>query len=131
MKAIVCGKCFDFRALRETGPVECACGNVQGWWINPSAGVAKVYAKDRDRAKIMGIHNGLLTRAFEVYDYAPSKWREIHDELTAGAEGYVFHREMRNCPVAIVRVGGTNDVSWSDHPYGLAPPDCATAEPAP
>lgn len=119
MKAIVCGKCYDIRALREGASVRCSCGNVEGWWVSPTEGVAKVHAKERDRAKIVGFHNGLLAFAFKQHDFSPAGWRENHEILTSDefAKGYVFHKDVRNCPVAIVPVGGTNDVSWSDTPF--------------
>jgi len=120
MKAIICGKCYDVRALREGVSVRCSCGNVEGWWVSTDAGTAKVYAKERDRAKIVGFHNGFITPAFQLYDLSPARWRELHDEVTATAVGYVFHKDVRNCPVAIVPVGGTNDVTWSDEPFNAA-----------
>src|SRR5581483_10329091 len=56
---------------------------------------------------------------FDLYDLSPARWRELHEACTSGAEGYVFHTAIRNCPFAIVPVGGTNDVTWSDTPFQL------------
>lgn len=120
MKSIVCGKCFDVRALREGTSVRCSCGNVEGWWVDAQHGIAKVYAKERDRAKILGMHNGFITPAFQVYDLSPARWRELHETCTKNAEGYVFHTDIRNCPFALVPIGGTNDVTWSETPFDLA-----------
>lgn len=114
MKAIVCGKCGDLRALRDSGPVSCECGNVTGWWVDARRGTAKVFAYDRSTAKIMGVHNGFFMAAFKAYDYAPARWREIHAEVTKTAEGYVFHDSQRACPVAIIGVGMSSDVTWAD-----------------
>lgn len=120
MKAIICGICADVRALRDSSPVTCECGNVTGWWVDAARGTAKVFARERDKAKIMGIMNMLVVAAFRTYDYAPAKWRELHDEMTASAKGYVFHREQRNCPVAIIGVGNSADVSWADELPGAS-----------
>jgi hypothetical protein len=119
MKSIVCGRCFDVRALREGISVVCSCKNVEGWWVDAEAGTAKVFAHDREKAKILGIHNGLLRLAFRQYDFSPAGWRENHEILTSDefSNGYVFHRNMRNCPVAITPVGATSDVTWSDVPW--------------
>lgn len=116
MKLILCGKCFDIRALRDTGPVTCECGNVTGWWLDPDRGTGRIYAKDRDRAKLVGINNHLILTAFKAYDYSPARWREIHDEICRNSKGYVFHTDQRNCPVAIAGVGSTSDVTWADEP---------------
>lgn len=119
MKALVCGRCHDVRALRSAGPVTCECGNVQGWWADPKAGLAKFYAKDRQKAKAMGIHNGLIALAFKQSDFSPEEWRENHEILTSDefSEGHVFNRKLRNCPVAVVLIGETSDTSWSDSPH--------------
>lgn len=113
MKAIVCGRCGDIRAILDD-PVACDCGNVIGWWTDPRRGIAKVWAADREKAKIMGIHNGFFLAAFKAYDYAPERWRQIHQEVTQNAKGYVFHESMRACPVAFIGIGNTTDVSWAD-----------------
>ena len=75
--------------------------------------------KDRERAKIIGVHNGLLAFGFKQHDFSPAGWRENHEILTSDefAKGYVFHRDYRNCPVAIIPVGATPDTSWSDEPF--------------
>jgi hypothetical protein len=115
MKAIVCGLCFDIRALRGEGmedAVSCECGNVTAWWAHPLFGYAIVSAKNRDKAKILGIDNEILKVAFSVFDFSPEKWRTIHDDLAASAKGYVF--ELRGCPFAIVPIGQTTDVRWAD-----------------
>ena len=111
----MCGVCFDIRALRGEGDkdaVTCSCGNVTGWWKNSHFGIAVVRAKNRDKAKVIGIDNGVLRIAFTTFDFIPEKWKKIHDDLAAAAHGYVF--ELRGCPFAIVAVGQTNDVRWAD-----------------
>lgn len=113
MKVIVCGKCHDVRALRDR-PVRCECGNVTGWWVDGRTGTAQVAAHDRDKAKIMGIMNGLFRFAFAAYDYSDERWREKHLELAAAARGYLFHETKRACPVVICAVGNSVDVSWAD-----------------
>jgi hypothetical protein len=114
LKSIVCGCCGDIRALRDTGPVSCECGNVVGWWVDPQRGIAKVWAADRQKAKIMGLHNGFFLAAFRAYDHSSERWRQIHQEITQSAKGYVFHESMRACPVAIIGVGNSTDVTWAD-----------------
>lgn len=117
MKGILCGLCVDFRALTSHGPVSCRCGNVTGWWVDPHRGIAKVYAKSRDYARIVGIHNDFLHFAFEThYDWSSDKWKAKTEQICREAEGYVFHESLRNCPVAIIGVGATNDTSWADEP---------------
>lgn len=114
VKAIVCGKCADIRALRSSGPVTCECGNVTGWWIDPNRGIARVYATDRSLAKIMGVHNGLVRAAFSAYDFSAQRWQDIHKALCEVADGFLF--KDRNCPVVIVAIGMSNDVTWADRP---------------
>ena len=115
MKAIVCGACFDIRALRGEGEkdaVTCECGNVTAWWRNARFGLVTVRAKDHDKAKILGIHNGMLQEAFTAYDFSAEKWKHVHDKHAEAAEGYVF--KERGCPWALCGIGRTDDVRWAD-----------------
>ena len=114
MKAIVCGLCADVRALRGEGEkdaVTCECGNVTGWWKNARSGSAVVRATNRDKAKILGIHNGILLAAFSAYDFSAEKWKRTHDDLVKESDGYVF--KGRGCPFAIVAIGNTIDTRWA------------------
>jgi hypothetical protein len=116
MKLIACGLCFDIRALIgfQDDPVSCNCGNVSGWWRNPVTGTASVHAKNRDKAKIMGISNSYLKRAFTAYDFSDAKWRELHDEAT-DCKGYLFDKSHRACPIVIVGIGNSTDVIWAEN----------------
>jgi hypothetical protein len=119
MKAILCGWCSDFRALRPKGPVSCSCGNVTGWWTDSKKGIAKVYAREREFARIIGIDNYFLIKAFPDDKRYPSdeEWRQTSQVITELAEGYLFHKDKRNCPVVIIGIGQSNDVTWANEPY--------------
>jgi hypothetical protein len=120
MKAVLCGGCVDIRALPPTGHVTCRCGNASAWWTDPQRGIAKVYAKQRDLVRIIGIHNSFLQFTFNFHpwaiDHTSKAWKEETQKICDSAEGYIFHTDKRNCPVAIIGIGVTNDVSWAEEP---------------
>lgn len=112
---------MDIRALTRSvnDPVICRCGNVQGWWTDPIRGTMKVFAKEHEFAKVIGIHNDFLTFAFEHnplhLDWSNKQWKEHTTAICDSAKGYVFHESLRNCPVAIIGVGVTSDISWESN----------------
>jgi AraC-like DNA-binding protein len=117
MKQIVCGLCNDFRAIAPKGQVSCRCGNVVGWWVNPERGIAKVYAKYKEYARILGMHNTYLQFAFkEEFENTPptfEQWRRAHTLATELSEGYLFHKDKIGCPFVLIKIGESNDVSWA------------------
>lgn len=120
MKAILCGKCMDIRALNReaNNPVTCRCGNVKGWWTNPLTGTMKVQAVEKEYAKVIGIHNDFITFAFEHnplhLDWGNHQWKEHTAAICETAKGYIFHESLRNCPVAIIGIGVTKDISFEE-----------------
>lgn len=122
MKAIACGECADIRALPNTPPlqehVSCRCGNVEAWWVNPSAGTVKVRARVRASAFILGLNNQLLVPALRGELGMHEDFRRAHDEAT-DAPNHVFDKSRCGCWAVIFAVGRTNDVSWADDDEGI------------
>ena len=122
MKAIFCGHCGDVRALIDGETVTCRCGNVSGRWEVAALGLARVRAKNRELARVIGIDNRFLYFTFEgerkegeVTLYPTNaEWYLHHQACVNSAEGLIFHRMQRACPFAVFRVGQTNDVKWED-----------------
>lgn len=131
MKVLLCGECFDIRAFPDNGAwVECRCGNMAARWVDPMAGTVKVRAKDRSKARIIGLNNRMLHAAFgiaEAYSEPPRldhRWKQLHQECTH-APGYIFDESRRGCWACIVEVGHTNDISWEEEE--VAPPVAVTS----
>jgi hypothetical protein len=114
MKGLICYACMDFRALSPKGPVTCECGNLTGWWEDPSRGIAVYFAYDRNVAYGMGVHNGYLTGAHRLHGMAMDQdWRDLHEQCT-DAPNYLFDQSRRGCWALIFKPGLTNDTSWAD-----------------
>jgi hypothetical protein len=115
MKAIFCGGCFDIRALPDTAgtEVKCRCGNVTGWWTDPQRGIAKVHALERNLARVIGFNNRFLAAAFTGGSKGDEFWRLTHEQTT-DAPGYLFDKSKRACPVVIILIGQTSDVTFDD-----------------
>lgn len=117
MKAILCGLCSDIRALSSSDPVTCRCGNVTGWWVDATKGIAKIKAQDHSAARFIGFHNWFLKFAFsEDTDKSNDGWRKFQEFLQGddASKGFIFHKDKRACPVAIMKIGETSDVTWDD-----------------
>lgn len=122
MKGLLCAECVDFRALHPSGPVECRCGNVQGWWVDPQKGIARFWARNHDTAFGFGVNNQYLRGATGVGPAAPrtnEEWRMLHD-VAIHAPGYLFDITNRACWALIFKPGYTNDTSFVDERYGEA-----------
>ena len=113
MKAILCLKCIDFKALLPTGEVRCHCGNVRGKWYDGERGLALVEGIDREAVRVIGMHNSFLLSARDVSGDA--MWRAVIEDITRNSPGYLFNADKRNCPVVIIRVGESSDVTWYDN----------------
>lgn len=125
MKALVCIRCVDIRAIdarRSRGEGDwdrCRCGLVAARWIDPARGTVEVDDPTRETARILGIHNGFLALTVAQPPLTPEQWRAEVQALVDDAEGYVFHASKRNCPVALMRVGESNDTFWYRPPQRL------------
>lgn len=126
MKALLCAKCHDIRALDPTGAwTTCRCGRVSARWIDPHRGTVSVRAAEQDRAypRILGLNNAFLVPALEGPSHAEmvkaggqwEAWRRRHADAT-NAPGYIFDKDKRACWACIIRVGETSDVSWEPDP---------------
>ncbi len=122
MKALLCGKCFDVRALDPHGGwTSCHCGNMSARWLDPQAGTVKVKARIRSVARIIGMNNSFLRKAIYGFDHQEmveaggqwEAWRKLHEECTH-APGYIFDESKRACWACIVQVNETRDISWED-----------------
>ncbi len=121
MKALVCGKCFDIRALDPDGAwTVCHCGNTEARWLDPQAGTVRVRAKNRSVARILGVNNRFFLQAvkgldLDIREDEWAAWRKLHDEAT-DAKGYIFDKAFRSCWACIFQVGETGDVKWEEEP---------------
>ena len=114
MKLLFCGACHDIRALDPEGAwTVCRCGNLEARWLDPHRGTVGVRAMDREVVRIIGVHNGFLSGAFDpsVEKGDNIYWRNLHGIATV-APGYLFDEHKRGCWAAIIKVGETNDVFW-------------------
>lgn len=112
VKALVCLDCGDIRALSSDESVACRCQNASARWLDPVRGTVEVSARDRQRVRILGIHNQFLQLSTQLTQN--QQWAEWHDLVTGDADGYLFHKDKRNCWVALVRVGESSDTFWAE-----------------
>jgi hypothetical protein len=108
---------MDFKALdpNPSNYVVCRCGNVRGAWIDPQRGTMKVKALWRDDARVIGIHNGFLQFAYSRTEPIPDhEWRAFHEIAANSADGYLFHKDRRDCMFLILRVGESSDTFWEE-----------------
>lgn len=112
MKALFCTLCFDIRGLDPDGAwTPCRCGNMAARWIDANKGTVSVKATNRERARILGMNNQMLTAAVNAGSHDDECWKKKHDEAT-NAKGYIFDKSARDCWACIVRVGETGDITW-------------------
>jgi hypothetical protein len=116
MKAIICygGDGSIHLNSFSTEWTPCSCGNVAAKWLNPMFGTVVVAARDREKVRLLGLHNGYLTAAI-----APARtnlswpeYQELHNDAT-NAPTYIFDKSRIGCWAAVARVGSTNDVRWA------------------
>jgi hypothetical protein len=112
VKAFVCGKCADVQALQVEWRT-CMCGNTSAHWVNPEAGTAEFRAKDRSKAFLLGLHNGMLIPALRGELARWEDFRTAHEAAT-DAPGYIFDRSHANCWAVVAGVGRTSDVTWAE-----------------
>lgn len=124
MKALLCAKCFDIRALDPDGAwTPCRCGNMQARWLDPERGTVKVKAKNREHARMIGFNNHFLIKGalgFEHHEMVEAggqweAWQKLHEKAT-NAPGYIFDASKRGCWACIVKVNETNDITWEEEP---------------
>jgi hypothetical protein len=134
MKVLLCGICFDVRGFPDDGSwVTCRCGNCTAHWQDPHKGTVGVSAKNRTRARVIGMNNGFIHAAFSAIPKTPEDWRKAH-ELFTKAPGYIFDEKLRGCWACIMQVGETSDTFWEDPPGSVppkAPPPGPPGPPAP
>lgn len=114
MKALVCLDCVDIRALSVDGPVMCRGEHASARWLDPARGTVEVWAEDRERVRVLGIHNQFLQLSAQLEKYSSHEWARWHELITKQAKGYLFHKDNRNCWVALIRVGESSDTFWAE-----------------
>lgn len=120
MKGLLCAECVDFRAIAPSGVARCRCGNVEAWWVDPQRGVARFWARNRETAYGLGVHNHFLQGAIAMRGKGlNAEWRDLHDNATA-SPGYLFDASNRACWALIFKPGLTSDTSFAEEPYGEA-----------
>jgi len=116
VKLLYCGMCGDFRAPNPNPDIwtTCRCGESKVRWIDPYAGTLSVDTSNKDKVRVLGLHNGMIRASMEK-SFNSEQWREFTEYLTSEAEGYLFHKDARNCPFAFVRIGESNDTFFEDY----------------
>lgn len=113
MKALLCAKCVDIRALHPEGEwTTCRCGNTSARWVDPNRGTVVVNAIDRDKVRILGMNNQMLTAGLMAGGHDNECWQHLH-EIATDAKGFIFDKSMRGCWACILRVGETGDIAWA------------------
>ena len=117
MKGLACSECVTLRTLtqRDFDPVKCDCGNVTAWWIDGAKGEARFYAKRRETAFGVGLNNAFLLYVLKNFGAirSPAEWREIHETTCEHAQGYIFHKDARNCWISLFKPGTVAVVEWA------------------
>jgi hypothetical protein len=124
MKALLCGLCFDIRALDPNSQwVVCRCGNMAARWEDPLSGKVLVRAKNKDRARMLGLNNRFLEPGalVEAHEADCSFWKNLHSAAT-NAPGFLFDQKFRGCWAAIYSVGETGDTRWDPGAEDTLPP---------
>lgn len=86
-------------------------------WRDPMRGLLEVTSlHGPDGVLVIGLHNAFILAG--ASQLGRKAWRELHDRVTADAEGYLFHRDNRDCWAVVVRPGESNDVFFM--PYAEA-----------
>lgn len=133
-KALVCGKCFDIRALDPDGGwVTCRCGACEARWEDPNRGTVRCrlgghllaakarQERDETPLRIMGLSNSYFIPALKGPSWEAMVevggqwewWRKLA-EKAVDAPGYIFDRSMRAVWATIVKVNETADIKWED-----------------
>ena len=117
MKALLCARCVDIRALDPNRAwVTCRCGASSARWENPERGTVRVKATHPSYPRILGLNNTFLIKALQApANTAVKDWRELHEQAT-DSPGYIFDSSFRDCWACVVRVGETGDVQWEPEP---------------
>lgn len=115
MKALVCNRCGDIRALNPTGEwVDCNCATVRARWVDPAAGTAEFQEAEMGAAYVLGLNNQYLVPALSgVADFWENS-RKLHD-LATNAPHHVFDKSRASCWAVIMRPGRSNDVTLSKY----------------
>jgi hypothetical protein len=67
---------------------------------------------------VIGLHNRFF-EGLAVEGLQPDGWRDLHERVTRDlSDGYLFHRNNRDCWAVLTRVGQSNDVFFMG--YGEA-----------
>jgi hypothetical protein len=114
MKIMYCMACGEMRSPEKTGKEfrECGCGNMRVKWLDPQRGRLLILAKNLDVARVIGMNNQMFGLSAEPSPPSDAQWREFHELMCKGADGYIFHAEKRNCWACVVRAGDTTDITW-------------------
>lgn len=119
MKGLACAECVCIRTLLRGNltPVSCECGNVTGWWIDGSQGIARYHAqRSMSMAYGVGLNNHFLIAALTPLNQPQTDeaWRELH-RLQGHAPGFLFDASRRDCWVILFKPGTVRDVEWATH----------------
>lgn len=96
------------------------CAHTAVRWRDGARGLLEVTSlHGPDGVVVIGLHNGFIAELAERDIVSPEWWRNLHDRVTAEhSDGYLFHRNNRDCWAVLVRPGQSSDVFFM--PYAEA-----------
>jgi hypothetical protein len=133
MKALLCGICFDIRALDPNSSwVVCRCGNTSARWEDANTGKVLVRARDRSAVRMLGLNNSFLEPGVNAGSHEAdcSFWKSLHN-MAIKAPGYLFDESLRGCWAVIYSVGETGDTRWDPEVEDTLPPPAGPTEAPP
>jgi len=120
VKALVCLKCSTIQSPNtDKSWTHCACGQSAIRWVNPERGTAEMWAVEPLYVRLLGLHNEILARPQIPGMPTPGgdeMWRHLHEVVCANADGYLFHKDRRNCWAVVTWPGESSDVTFRAEP---------------
>jgi hypothetical protein len=113
MKALICFATGSVHITTfATKWMDCGCGNARVKWLDPESGTVVVWARKRNKVRLLGLNNHYLIPALTFKDDRDLSWEEYQElhKLAAEAPGYLFDKEKVGCWAAVVKIGRSNDV---------------------
>lgn len=120
MKALVCLKCSTIRSPQTNQQwTHCDCGQSAIRWVDPTKGIAEMWAVEAFYVRLLGLHNEILCTPQIVgvpRTGGDASWRHLHEVVCANADGYLFHKDRRNCWAVVTWPGESTDVTFRAEP---------------
>jgi hypothetical protein len=118
MKLLYCDGCSDYIPFpNHDWSKYCKCGNARCKYTDHYLGTAVVDAIDREKVRIIGIHNGAIDASFVEPPYTDEEWIQLNTLLVSPREGEDYKVsgsviERRKNWICICRMEETTDCTW-------------------